>query len=204
MQGDGNAEGVLVSTADSCYFDLAAGFSNEWRAMEGSFVVADLEVLGPDPENDQILEFAAIRVSRLGEIQSEFSRICAVTQSIPAYISDATGISSNLVGRLGEPTSTVYSDFYQFAGGCPIFIHHAEFDLPFLYAAARLVNTKFDKTVYDTADIFFMCWPEVGLCGVDRIAAHLGIERTGPRAVDDAKVVLKVLLMARELARCSP
>ena len=58
-----------------------------WGATEGTFVVADLETTGLNAENDEILEFGAVRVNPGGQVLSEFSALVNVGHDLPPFIS---------------------------------------------------------------------------------------------------------------------
>ena len=64
--------------------------------MSTTYVAVDLETTGLDPDGDAIIEVAAITF-RQGEILDEWSSLVNPYRSLPAFITDLTGITQVMV-----------------------------------------------------------------------------------------------------------
>jgi DNA polymerase-3 subunit epsilon len=189
----------LMFESDGCYFDLAIEFEAQWAATNELFIVADLETTGPDAEFDEVLEFAAILVDAFGSVISEFSMLVRITQSVPEFITELTGITQSDVDLDGRPLGEAMSAFLDFIGSRPIFIHHASFDEAFLFKVAKQSHQSFNNIVYDTLSISMLTWPSIDSHRIEALAEHVGATNlTILRALDYAQMTLAVLLAARE------
>lgn len=169
-----------------------------WVAMERTFVVADLETTGLSAENDDILEFGAVRVSPEGQVQSEFSALVNVGRDLPPFISRLTGITNDEVRRTGQPLNEALKAFTEFAQMHPVFFHNSSFDEGFLVKAERLVGHKLAGPVFDTLMLARAAWPDAESLKLRDLAEKLGTQPPAHRGVTDAKAALAVLLAARE------
>lgn len=190
-----------IVEGDGCSLDLAKCFEAEWTATSQPFVVADLETTGTHPDFGEILEFAAILVEASGEITAEFSVLVSITQPVPDFIKEETGITQAEVDLEGRPLAEALKAFLTFVGSRPVFTHHAPFDEAFLKKAGKQTQQSFDNPVHDTLDIAVLTWPTSGSRNIDALAEYVGAPKTGQRALDNAKATLTVLLAAREQAR---
>ncbi|MGJ7509871.1 3'-5' exonuclease [Variovorax sp. GT1P44] len=171
-----------------------------WAATEGTFVIADLETTGWSAENDDILEFGAVRVSPEGQVLSEFSALVNVGHDLPPFISRLTGITDDEVRRTGRPLHEAFKAFTDFAQMHPVFFHNSHFDEGFLGKAAKRVGHKLAGPVFDTLMLARAAWPDVESLKLKDLAEKLGTQPPTHRAVGDAKAALEVLLAAREQA----
>lgn len=181
--------------------ELAIGLDMAWAATDGIFVVADLETTGLNAETDEVIEFAAVRVSASGVVQGEFAVLVRATQPIPARITKLTGISQADVDRQGQPLMQAMRDFLSFTGAHPVFFHNAPFDNGFLKKASAKTNMKFANTVHDTLTMARQAWPSQGTYKLAALAEHIGAEAPSHRALADVKATLAVLLAARTKVR---
>ena len=96
-----------------------------------SFVVIDLETTGLTPSKDQIIEFAAIRVSG----QEEKERFCCLVQSenrLPRSIVELTGITDQLLQEQGQPPVQALRQFLRFIGRDKLVGYNIAFDMEFI------------------------------------------------------------------------
>ncbi len=103
------------------------------------YVVTDLETTGLSPENDRIIEIAAVRVVNR-RVESVFSVLVDPQIHIPSYITDITGIDDSMVR--GKPhIEEAMADFLDFTGELPLLGHNIiRFDMRFLSRYASLSN----------------------------------------------------------------
>jgi len=99
------------------------------------FIVVDVETTGMSPVEDRITEIAMMRV-REGRIISEFSTLVNPLMTIPAYITDLTGIDNVMVE--GAPTAREVTPYMaEFLGDGVFTAHNASFDWSFVTHTAR-------------------------------------------------------------------
>jgi len=94
------------------------------------FVVVDIETTGLKPAEAEIIEIAAIKVQN-GEIIDIFQTLIRPEYGIPAFITNFTGISENMVQE-SPPVVEVLIPFCEFIDHLPIVGHNIQFDLKFL------------------------------------------------------------------------
>lgn len=95
------------------------------------YVVIDLETTGFDPEYDDILEMAALRVVN-GEIESKFSTLVNPGNPIDEFITDLTGITDEMV-KDAPPIQNALPEFLVYIGDSIIVGHNVGFDIRFIY-----------------------------------------------------------------------
>ena len=95
-----------------------------------TFTAFDFETTGLDPNNDKIIEIAAIRF-RHGEIVDRFVSLVNPEIDIPNLITEITGISNAMVFNSPKEAEIVDS-FLDFLGDSPLVAHNIHFDEKFL------------------------------------------------------------------------
>lgn len=95
------------------------------------YVVLDIETTGLSPGFDEIIEIGAAKVTRNG-ITEEFERLIKPRRSIPAFITELTGISDSTV-KNAKRAKYVLSEFSDFLGDSFIVGQNVNFDINFLY-----------------------------------------------------------------------
>ena len=176
----------------------SAMLKSAWLATTAQFVVADLETTGLNPNTDEVLEFAAVRVESSGTILAEFSMLVRVSGPIPPVITRITGIRQADVDCNGEPLAVAMSAFVTFIGDSPVFFHHAPFDTAFLRQAGAQTRQTFANAVHDTLPLSREVWPSLRDHKLGTLAEHVGAAAPTHRGLADAKAALAVLLAARD------
>ena len=166
--------------------------------QEITFVVMDLETTGGAPHlGAGITEIGAVKV-RAGEVLGEFKTFIDPQHPVPAYITDLTGITDEMVFQ--SPTiSEVFPSLLEFLGSdseTVLVAQNAPFDLSFLTFAARAHSFEWPKfPVLDTAIIArkVLSKDEVPNCKLGTLAQFFGTETTpNHRALDDARATVDV------------
>jgi DNA polymerase-3 subunit epsilon len=166
--------------------------------QEITFVVIDLETTGGAPHlGAGITEIGAVKV-RAGEVLGEFKTFIDPQHPVPAYITDLTGITDEMVFQ--SPTiSEVFPSLLEFLGSdseTVLVAQNAPFDLSFLTFAARAHSFEWPKfPVLDTAIIArkVLSRDEVPNCKLGTLAQFFGTETTpNHRALDDARATVDV------------
>jgi DNA polymerase-3 subunit epsilon len=97
---------------------------------DGTFVVVDVETTGLNPTGDRITEIAMMKVKN-GVLLDEFSTLINPLVSIPASITNLTGIDNVMVAD--APTAReVAPTIADFLGNAIFVAHNAQFDWGFV------------------------------------------------------------------------
>lgn len=143
------------------------------------FVVFDLETTGLCPEQDEIVEIAAIGVKN-GLPAQEFQRFVKPLHGLSAAAMDVNHITEEMLYD-APGFAKVFFDFQSFLGMDAVLVGHniIGFDLPFLAnSAARyhLPGLHFADTE-DTLLAAKALWPELSSYSLDSFRQRLAIER---------------------------
>jgi len=165
---------------------------------ETTFVVLDLETTGGAPHRGAaITEIGAVKV-RGGVTLGEFKTFIDPGHPVPAYITELTGITDEMVFQ--SPTiDQVFPSLLEFLGSAEssvLVAQNAPFDLSFLTFAARANGYQWPEYhVLDTAIIArkVLSRDEVPNCKLGTLAQFFGTS-TSPnhRALDDARATVDV------------
>lgn len=187
-----------------------------------TLVIVDLETTGFSPSSASITEIGAVKVRR-GQVLEEFQTFVNPGVSIPARITQITGITDAHVRDAPHPSSAM-DQFLAFAGFANaqfesqdvdslvfdsnepptiLVAHNAPFDVGFLRANAEAFGIGWPAPpVLDTVAFARLVLksdiPDVRL---DTLAAHFNVSVTPThRALDDAKATVEVLWNLMRLA----
>lgn len=98
---------------------------------QAGYIILDTETTGVDPETADLLEIAAIKVTRTSEVQ--FQRYVAFDGQIPADVERLTGITPQHLKAHGTGLKSALSQFLEFAGDLPWVGHNLiSYDHPLL------------------------------------------------------------------------
>lgn len=123
-------------------------------------ILLDTETSGLDPENDQIIELAAIRVEatasgglRIAQRMDTFIRL-PDGQTLPEKIVQLTGITDELLQREGVSQAKAAAQFYDMVKDGPVVIaaYNAQFDLLFIRELLR--GKKFAASFLDVLTVY--------------------------------------------------
>jgi DNA polymerase III epsilon subunit family exonuclease len=175
-------------------------------------VVFDLETTGLSPENDEIIQIAALRIvgGRLRSADS-FSSYVRPARPVSPFITNLTGITQRDVAaapRIAE----VLPGFSAFCGDALLAAHNGHtFDVPFLRRACRGRSAGLRQVPYiDSMHLSWQVWGRGrGLShGLDSVIARLGVATAGVRRHDArgdvdllARCVLDLVARASRLRR---
>ena len=96
------------------------------------YIAFDFETTGLNPNEDRIIEIAAIKFHN-GDPVDRFITLINPERSIDPFITDITGISDNMVKD--EPIEfKILDDFLEFLSDFPLVAHNINFDKSFLDA----------------------------------------------------------------------
>ena len=173
------------------------------RALDGTFIVFDLETTGLNPASEEITEIAAVRVVE-GEIRDSFQTYVNPHKPIPAEITELTGISDETVADAPDLDKAV-PEFLAWAGEgqYSLVAHNAGFDMGFLRTACQRLGIEREFTSIDTLEMSRLMLPHMHKFKLNILAKELQV---GPfehhRASEDAAVLgriyVKLLKRLRE------
>lgn len=165
---------------------------------EITFLVIDLETTGGAPHlGAGITEIGAVKV-RAGNVLGEFKTFIDPQHPVPAYITELTGITDEMVFQ--SPTiAQIFPSLLEFIGSpeeTVLVAQNAPFDLSFLTYAARTHGFEWPHyQVLDTAIIArkVLSRDEVPNCKLGTLAEFFGTQTTpNHRALDDARATVDV------------
>jgi DNA polymerase III epsilon subunit family exonuclease len=166
--------------------------------QETTFVVIDLETTGGAPHlGAAITEIGAVKICG-GKRIGEFKTFIDPGHPVPAYITELTGITDEMVFQ--SPTiDQIFPSLLEFMGSAEktvLVAQNAPFDLSFLTFAARTHGYPWPKFhVLDTAIIArkVLTRDEVPNCKLGTLAEFFGTTTTpNHRALDDARATVDV------------
>jgi ATP-dependent DNA helicase DinG len=132
-------------------------------------VALDLETTGLHPEQDTIIEIAAVKFQGT-EVLDTFETLVAPGRSIPYRVQRLTGITpDNLVGA--SPFSSVAKKLQYFLGDFPIVGHSIPFDVAFL----RQRGLARANPLIDTFELATVLLPSLTSYNLGQVAESLGV-----------------------------
>src|SRR5581483_6190519 len=153
-------------------------------------VALDLETTGLHPEQDAILEVAAIKFQGT-EIIDTFETFVTPGRSIPYRVQRLTGIKpEHLVGA--PPFSAISKKLQNFLGDFPIVGHSIPFDVGFL----RRWGLARSNSLIDTFELATVLLPSLVSYNLGQVAEALGVRvpHDRHRAMVDTVLAMEVFL----------
>lgn len=185
-----------------------AAYEPVLAALSGSFAVIDIETTGLDPNRDEIIEIAALVVTKSYVPVMEFSTLVRPQRPVPPEITRLTGIEQRHLDERGKTLAEALRRFSDFVGDIPLFAHHAEFDQAFLTRSAQLSGLTLANPMHDTIYLARAAWPGLDSYRLARLVEILRVPSLPThRALDDAKAALAVLMEAKKMlsgSSCCP
>ncbi len=130
------------------------------------YIALDLETTGFDPNNDQVIEIAAVKFEGQ-QILETFNTLVNPEVEIPPMVSHITGITAEDV-QSAPKFSDIKNSLMAFIGNYPIIGHNIDFDLTFLKAKGLpILNPEYDT--YQLAGILLPNLPSYSLDTISRI-----------------------------------
>jgi DNA polymerase III subunit epsilon len=176
------------------------------------YVVIDLETTGLNPQFDEIIEVAAIKVVD-DQVVDKFSSLVKPKVKIPSFIEQLTGITNELVQN-APPIQHVLPKFIDFVGNSVLVAYNAHFDINFIYDnCLDIANFEFRNNFVDVLRVSRRIYPELSNHRLITLARHLNIKYGNiHRAMEDSIVCNEVFLSCKKfvlendinLDRCRP
>lgn len=168
----------------------------EWKypfpALGEAITVLDVETTGLSPSDDEIIEFALIRLE--AKEQRVFQRMVNPGMDISPFISRLTGICNADV-RGAADVYTVLEEALPLLEGSTLIIQNAPFDLSFLQPRLLRLGYRLDNPVVDTIHWARKALPGLPKRGLDALAWAFDLCAQGRhRALADVEITLAVAL----------
>ena len=143
-----------------------------------SFIAFDFETTGLDHQNDKIIEVAAIKFID-GEIADRYVELVNPGISIPAVITEITGISDKMV-RSSPSEELIIDDLLSFIGEDPLVAHNIHFDEKFLYQLCnRLGRDVLKNAQYDTLQLARSVLYDQPVFNLSALSEYFGLSSKG-------------------------
>lgn len=153
--------------------------------IPSDFTVIDLETTGLDPEYDDIIEVAALKV-RNNEIVDEFCSFVRPPYKIGNFITKLTGITNDMLAP-AQTIRSVLPNYVDFIGDDIVMGHKVSFDINFIHDFyIRTHKRKFKNDYVDTMRIAKKLYPELEHHRLKDLIKAFNIKSNGMhRALDD-------------------
>jgi len=153
--------------------------------MLKEYVVVDLEMSGPRPAEDSILEIGAIKVMD-GHAQT-FQKVINPHKAIDPFIVKLTGITDSMA-RHGVDVDEAMEAFLEFAGDLPYVGHSIMNDYSFLKTWCDRHSRPYEVRAIDTFNIAKHFLPDMEKRSLPALSEYYGIKNIhAHRALDDAR-----------------
>lgn len=166
------------------------------KAPTDRLVCLDLETTGGNATRHRIIEIGLVEVAD-GRVLCEWRSLVNPGRTIPPFIQQYTGISSEMVS--GAPRfEDLAGDLLQRLNGAVLVAHNARFDYGFLKNEFRRLGQGFSAPVLCTVRLSKALYPHERSHSLDAVMARHGLvcERRH-RALDDARLLWAFLEKAR-------
>lgn len=194
---------------------LRKGFSNQAKFRQARryagkrshmvpstpYIVVDIETDGLNPQEDNVIEIAALRVG--SEDYAEFHCLVQNESELPSEIVELTGITDQMLADEGESVSDVLADFVSFIGDLPLVGYNLLFDVEFINRKLSennmpsLRNRKIDLIGLVKKEKMFL-----KSYRLEDVLLAYGIEESVPhRALEDARLTLVLSTKVNEFGR---
>lgn len=124
-----------------------------------NYYVIDIETTGLDPNFDEIIELAAIRVLN-NEIVDVFQSLVKPVNEISFYVERLTGITNEMVSDAPKIEDTL-PEFLAFINDGIVVGHNINFDINFIYDNSILIGKEFKNNFIDTMRLARKLYPEL-------------------------------------------
>ncbi len=125
-----------------------------------NIIVFDVESTGVDVTEDEIIQIAAIKLNKNGEVVDKFEKFLKNKKPVKdSYY--VHGFSDEMLQRIGEDKEKVLKEFVEYSNDSIIVGHNVQYDINILCSElerSNLGKPKF-KTFYDTLDIYRRFYP---------------------------------------------
>ncbi len=139
-------------------------------------VFFDIETTGLDPEQDDIIEIAAL-ISKNGVVIREYQCLIQTEKTLAPIIIEVTKITNQMIQDEGIPITTALTEFLEFIGDRTIIGHNIiGFDMKFIQIQLQKhFNKKITNTPVDTLPMARVMFKQLKSHKLLTVGEHLGI-----------------------------
>ncbi len=168
-------------------------FGTDFPAFDGEMVVFDLETTGLSNRTCKIIEIGAVKIKD-GAVIDKMDIFVDPECPISEEITKLTSITDEMVKGAPKEREAVRS-FLDFADGCLLIAHNANFDVGFIRVAAERQGFEFENPFLDTVGLSHYVNPELKSHKLDVLVKHYKIgDFNHHRASDDSEVLAKIFM----------
>jgi DNA polymerase-3 subunit epsilon len=165
--------------------------------LDEPYVCVDVETDGMNYTHGHVIEVAAIRVEH-GEIVREFTTLINPGVSIPYFITNLTGITTNDV-QDAPSFADIADELMDVLDGATFVAHNVRFDYSFLKQEFRRVGVDFDPKQLCTVKLSRKLYPDQTSHKLSSLISRHGFTYSARhRAYDDAHVLWQFLTLAQQ------
>lgn len=171
------------------YFPKSSGFFFD------SYCVLDLETTGLKPERCEIIEVGILKIIHGQPVSKMDVLIKPAHLPIPAFITNLTGISTEMVMEAPSIDEVSYWIF-DFIGSLPVLGYNVLFDLGFL---RHHTTTHLPAPEYlDVLPLARICYPQLPKHSLSTMTAHLHLYQNTHRAIDDCIATFQLYELCKQ------
>lgn len=163
------------------------------------YVLVDIETTGLSPQKDDIIEIGAMKVKN-NQVVDTFNTLLKIDRKVPSYITNLTGITTEMIETEGREATEVLHEFMEFAGDNIIVGHNVNFDINFIYdKCEKYLNTPLSNDFIDTMKIAkrLVDTPNYKL---GTLADHFCVDYNGAhRGLKDVEITYEVYNKLKEI-----
>lgn len=179
------------------FFDLGPRTLGRPRLSDMSFVVFDTETTGLDPETDDVVQIAGVRILRSRiQVADEFDALVNPDRAIPPSSTQIHGITDAMVADAPHFVD-VATEFAAYVDDSVLVAHNASFDRAFLDRLAGAGGPRITAPMLCTALIAQALDPQINDHTLDAVAERYGVEIDASKrhtALGDADTTARVFL----------
>lgn len=163
-----------------------------------TIIVFDVESTGTDVTKDEIIQIAAIKINKEGEVIDSFERFIKPNKSVGNSVL-VHGFSDEYLKEYGEEKEKVFKEFLEYSKGALIVGHNVNYDISILNSELERckMNKPIFKGVYDTLDIYRRFYPNLPNHKLETLSKIFPIKHSpSHNALDDVKATAYLLVYA--------
>ncbi len=198
LRQDGADAGLrLVDMVDSAAVDRGDPL---WGLELEECVVLDTETTGIDPNHDEVIEVAAVRL-RFGQEVDHFQALIRPTMTVGDSHS-VHGLSDEMLREEGQPAAVVFKAFRAFCDRLPVAGHNVRFDLRMLAAHGARVDVPMRFSAHFDTLKYARRLLRTDSYRLGDLAAHLSLSADPThRALDDVRTTVQLMEVLAEHAK---
>lgn len=165
---------------------------------KGNIVVFDVESTGVNTTEDEIIQIAAIKIDKYGNLSDVFERFLINNKSVRDS-EKIHGFSDEFLSENGEDKDVVLNDFLTFSKGSIIVGHNVKFDIDILNSELSRNSLEASNFLdsFDTLDIYRRFYPNLANHKLETLSKEFKTNnKPTHNALDDILTTAELLVKA--------